>query len=752
VQIMEVDSNLVEEFKHLNKENVEFRKKCAQLAQEITSGQLSIVKLVEELGALLVDVSPSNRELGTWVLTHVLEGLPAKHFDKKQLDFICAFYIDRLKDHHQVVPAVLVGVLALAKFNHFPDGAASQILSAIFQNVACQQQQERDRNNIYKIFEVLLDKCETELCAVGLDYVCGIISAVDGERNPRNLVLLFNWFPKFLKTVNLGHLTEETFEILACYFPVDFKAPTQDPNPITRETLADSLAPCLTAIPQFAEFCFSLALEKLDSSLEIAKLDSLKLLEMGCLTFDNTSYVQHSTEIWSQIQKELFNTPAPVVEAACLSTLVAVIKKISLDSSLNSTVKDISDTLKGNLLPDSRLFEPSAKILLNAAKASHTSCTIISKEIVPILINTFNITTTATHKVALLNVLINFFESSVKLYKLEFDELNKIPILCLKASVDENDSLRKIGFDGLRQISQFLSIDLRYSVYDNLQKLLLIPQTNDVRNSILNCLDELAKNYPNEVKEKLIGVGEITNVQTLEAYLDALSVIVIQGFFTNTVVDILFEYLRKNVSLGQTAVNSLKNILLKHDGDENVLSVLIERGTISTLVDWFLSEEDNLGAESVESVAFILKSIIGNQSSDRQREILFKEFPKVDLIKSVRIFVLDGLLCRLRRDVQIDYKILDDLMALIRTKNNDFVKNVAVQLLSNLLNKCDENTLQNYLTRYESNNDITTMSWITKALVMRNHEKANLWTDKVFIELILIQIIYLTVVVGNITG
>jgi hypothetical protein len=44
------------------------------------------------------------------------------------------------------------------------------------------------------------------------------------------------------------------------------------------------------------------------------------------------------------------------------------------------------------------------------------------------------------------------------------------------------------------------------------------------------------------------------------------------------------------------------------------------------------------------------------------------------------------------------------------------------------------------------------MSWITKALVMRNHEKANLWTDKVFIELILIQIIYLTVVVGNITG
>lgn len=42
--------------------------------------------------------------------------------------------------------------------------------------------------------------------------------------------------------------------------------------------LADALAQCLTAIPKFAEFCFSLALEKLESSLDVAKLDALQLL------------------------------------------------------------------------------------------------------------------------------------------------------------------------------------------------------------------------------------------------------------------------------------------------------------------------------------------------------------------------------------------------------------------------------------------------------------------------------------------
>lgn len=64
---------------------------------------MTIVGLVEQLGRLLVDPTPSNRELGTWILTRVLETLPPKHFDNAQLKYLCNFYKDRLKDHHQVI-------------------------------------------------------------------------------------------------------------------------------------------------------------------------------------------------------------------------------------------------------------------------------------------------------------------------------------------------------------------------------------------------------------------------------------------------------------------------------------------------------------------------------------------------------------------------------------------------------------------------------------------------------------------------
>jgi len=47
---------------------------------------------------------------------------------------------------------------------------------------------------------------------------------------------------------------------------------------ITRESLADALHVCLSQTSQFSNFLVPLALEKLDSSLEEAKVDSLRLL------------------------------------------------------------------------------------------------------------------------------------------------------------------------------------------------------------------------------------------------------------------------------------------------------------------------------------------------------------------------------------------------------------------------------------------------------------------------------------------
>lgn len=57
---------------------------------------------------------------------------------------------------------------------------------------------------------------------MGPDFLYCVISSMDGERDPNNLILLFRMLPQFLRNFPLGHLAEETFDVIACYFPIDF--------------------------------------------------------------------------------------------------------------------------------------------------------------------------------------------------------------------------------------------------------------------------------------------------------------------------------------------------------------------------------------------------------------------------------------------------------------------------------------------------------------------------------------------------
>lgn len=57
---------------------------------------------------------------------------------------------------------------------------------------------------------------------MGPDFLYFVISSMDGERDPSNLILIFRILPQFLRHFPLGHLAEEMFDVIACYFPIDF--------------------------------------------------------------------------------------------------------------------------------------------------------------------------------------------------------------------------------------------------------------------------------------------------------------------------------------------------------------------------------------------------------------------------------------------------------------------------------------------------------------------------------------------------
>jgi DNA repair/transcription protein MET18/MMS19 len=241
-----------------------------------------ISKVVEELGPALTHKDVEIRLKGTMFLSDLLISLPNDLLDEKQLTFIAAFYCDRMKDHHSIAPQVISGLVAIVKMKNLPRTAPVNILQQLFANIPCQSQVRGDRANIFTILQHLSDNYQAELDAMGADFIYGVIQACEGERDPRNLVFLFEFLPRFISSYSLRHLTEEMFEVFSCYFPIDFHPSPNDPQAITRDFLAEKLSTCLCASKEFADSCFTLALEKLDSDLSVAKLDSLHLLVSSC--------------------------------------------------------------------------------------------------------------------------------------------------------------------------------------------------------------------------------------------------------------------------------------------------------------------------------------------------------------------------------------------------------------------------------------------------------------------------------------
>ena len=117
----------------------------------ISNRENEITDLVEALEFALTSPNVELRAKSTRLLSETLSAMPLECLNAKQIEFIGAFYSDRLKDQHSVLPSVFIGILSVANMTNLPDGVASQILQSIFKNVACQSQVREDRDKLFQI-------------------------------------------------------------------------------------------------------------------------------------------------------------------------------------------------------------------------------------------------------------------------------------------------------------------------------------------------------------------------------------------------------------------------------------------------------------------------------------------------------------------------------------------------------------------------------------------------------------------------
>ncbi|KAK7918894.1 hypothetical protein WMY93_010178 [Mugilogobius chulae] len=495
--------------------------KSKEAAEAVRDGQFTVLQLVEALGISLTSSQPHTRARGVQMLSEVLQECSAS-LTEKEVEVLIAFYENRLKDHYVVTPPVLQGLKALTKSPVLPPGCAVSMLKSLFQDVHVQSLMLVERSCVYNMLLNLMETREAELKTLGADFVFGFVQSMDGERDPRNLLLAFRIASSIIhQGYDLGKFAEELFEVTSCYFPIDFSPPPNDPHGVTKEELILALRAILTGTPKFAEFLLPLIIEKVDSDVQSAKLDSLQTLAACVSQYEHKDLAEFLEGLWTSIRREVFQTSSEKIESAGLSALTALTSCVSrsvlssdsedyLSTFLSLVIKDCKHHLSE---PDLKLVWPSAKLLQAACSASVRASHIITAAVMPGLIEQYNSRTQCSHRRTLLEAVQRFLQSVKSVSTTEKEENALFPYrssLCgivFSALSETNNSLQITAISVLTSLAQQEDLleesDIELAV-DHLTKLLLTDEDEKVCLAVVDCAGVLASLHPEQFISKMI--------------------------------------------------------------------------------------------------------------------------------------------------------------------------------------------------------------------------------------------------------
>ncbi|XP_056221346.1 MMS19 nucleotide excision repair protein homolog [Seriola aureovittata] len=495
--------------------------KAKDTATGVKDGQFTVLQLVEALGLSLMSSQPHTRARGVQLLSEVLHECYG-NLTEAEVEVLIAFYENRLKDHYVITPPVLQGLRALTKCTVLPPGSAVSMLRSLFQDVHVQSLMLAERSCVYNMLINLMETREAELKGLGTDFVFGFVQSMDGERDPRNLLLAFQIAKNIIhRGYDLGKFAEELFEVTSCYFPIDFNPPANDPHGITKEELIEELRAVLTGTPKFAEFLLPLIIEKLDSDVQSAKHDSLQTLTACVSQYEHKDLAEFLEGLWASLRREVFQTSSEKIESAGLTALTALTSCLSR-SVLNSDSEDSLSTFLDMVLEDCKhhlseldlkLVWPSAKLLQAACSASNRASHIITAAVMPSLIEQYSSRTQCSHRRTLLEVVLRFIQSVKTSQASESEERvfsafrESLCSMVFSALTETNTSLQITATSMLTSLVQrpglLLDSDIELAL-DHLTRLLLTEDDDGVSLAVVKCAGALAELHPAVFITKLI--------------------------------------------------------------------------------------------------------------------------------------------------------------------------------------------------------------------------------------------------------
>ncbi|XP_049872411.1 MMS19 nucleotide excision repair protein homolog isoform X2 [Pectinophora gossypiella] len=600
---------------------------------------------------------------------------------------------------------------------------------------------------------------------LGPDFVYGVISAMDGERDPRNLLFLFSFLPRFISQVPLGHLTEEMFDVVSCYYPIDFHPSPGDPAAVTRQDLANALAPCLCAIPAFGEQCLILLIEKLDSNLQVAKLDSLKLLTETCKTFGPECYGPFLKALWGSIRREISHKTDEALKMAAHEALSALVTKLSstanTDQAFETFVEGILISMQSAIAEATTViqFVHATKVLLTTANASKESCVIICGSMIPATIAFYSFKTSKKLQICSLDFLGELYDLAKHWEVLDRVQvqIKEIPQHCLTAVSETSKEYQIAGFKTLIKVIDVLETDLVVPFVEVLIHNVQYSHETDLLSTSVETVHHIAQKYPELIMSLVVkgkcDLGNLTaDLNALRERLNLLSNLLSIDDFTKVIIEEMLKLIVENDKEAPKVIEALSETMSNTNlySDKKVTQIESDHNLINSVVAWLFIEIESTSQEVLAHGYTLISNTMGSLPAAKQINIL-EQHTQIILDKckmhEVYFLILESLYNSVHQSVYNDKfpDILALSLKLSLTCDNEMIRTKACALTAHFLNKADYGPnfellyeyLKNYLSSCSGMDNavcprlIMLYGWIAKALVMRGSDMFMFWLQKI---------------------
>ncbi|RCH85569.1 mms19 nucleotide excision repair [Rhizopus azygosporus] len=393
-----------------------------------------------------------------------------------------------------------------------------QLCNVLFNEITITKLSQQTRYKVLLALGKIIDTYSSELQRSKINFIEGFIHCMDGEKDPRNLIVAFALVRAIIERFDISRHVEDLFDVVFCYFPIHFAAPNDTTLDITTEDLKLSLRQCLSATPYFAYYATPLLIEKLLSTTGSAKRDTMETISLCAPAYGAHAILPHV----------YMGTDATMVHVA-LETIHNVVSTLGTGISIaniRDPVEKSIDTLLTQCIE--RLKEPELKnarsaafILRAVASASDPACTSVTHAVLPIIYQEYRPTDPPQRRKAVLNILTELLIASKKLYgsveDVGYDRDFQTPLLMYKQQIlqvfvlsliDPDTMLQQASLKGIHEMvlmKQFLNKEEMNITVSHLTRQ-LGNEDGHIRNLCMTTLKVISKLLPQSIAEHTVPV------------------------------------------------------------------------------------------------------------------------------------------------------------------------------------------------------------------------------------------------------